>query len=162
VSGSLDVVRLERPTPARLEELARYDEEAFGSTGLRSYDLGVVARAGGLYVGLVDGRVAACCQVVRMMDEPSMFWILGFYVRPSYRGQGLGRDLLATMAEEIRAHGGIGLVLTTGPDNRAALGLYLGFGFRIVDEVPDFYGPGEDRYVLRWESGGTPGVVDEQ
>ena len=158
--GSLEVVRLERPSPAKLEELAAYDEEAFGTTGLRSFDLGVVARAGGLYVGLVDDRVAACCQLIRMMDEPGVFWVVGFYVRPAYQRQGLGRDLLGTMAEVIGSHGGSGLMLTVGPDNKAALDMYLGFGFKVIDEAPDFYGPGEDRYVLRWDAPGSSGGGD--
>jgi len=153
--GTLELVRLERPTTSELAELAVYDQEAFGVTGLRSYDLGVVARAGGLYVGLVDGTVAASCQLMRMMDEPGMFWVLGFYVRPDFQRQGLGSELLCAVGAEVLRRDGSGLMLTASPDSTVALNLYLGFGFKIVEEVADFYGPGEDRFVLRWDAGAT-------
>lgn len=153
--GLLDLVRLARPTTTKLAELAAYDQEAFGETGLRSYDLGVVARAGGLYVGLVDGSLVASCQLLRMMDEPERFWVLGFYVRPDYQGQGFGREFLRAVSEEIRTHGGTGLMLTADPECAAALNLYFSFGFTVVEEVADFYGPGENRFVLRWDAGNT-------
>lgn len=150
--GPLELVRLERPTTTKLAELAAYDQEAFGETGLRSYDLGVVARAGGLYVGMVDGSLVASCQLLRMMDEPHRFWVLGFYVRPDYQAQGFGREFLRAVGEEIRAHGGSGLMLTADPECAAALNLYFSYGFKVVEEVADFYGAGEDRLVLRWDA----------
>ena len=148
----LELIRLVRPTLDELAELAAFDREAFGETGLRSYDLGVVARAGALYVGMVGDTIAASCQLMRMMDEPSMFWVLGFYVRPDFQRRGLGRRLLWEVSEEVRRYGGSGLMLTADPGGAAALNLYLGFGFKVVEEVADFYGPGEDRFVLRWDA----------
>ena len=149
--GSLEVIRLEHPSLTKLEELAAYDEEAFGETGLRSFDLGVVARAGGIFVGLVDGRLAGSCQLLRTMDDRELFWVFGFYIRPEFQGQGLGRDLLEAMADVVRRHDGTSLMLSVAPDNTRALNLYLGFGFKVIEEVPEFYGPGEDRFLLRWD-----------
>ena len=149
----MQLIRLARPTLDELAELAAYDKEAFGETGLRSYDLGVVARAGALYVGMVGDTIAASCQLMRMMDEPDMFWVLGFYVRPDFQGQGLGGRLLRGVgAQVVRQHEGSGLMLTADPGGAVALRLYLGFGFRVVEQVADFYGPGEDRLVLRWDA----------
>lgn len=160
--SSLELVRLVRPTTAKLIELAAYDREAFGETGLRSYDLGVVARAGALYVGMVGDTIAASCQLMRMMDEPGMFWVLGFYVRPDYQGQGVGRDLLRAVSKEVHRYGGCGLMLTADPDGATALNLYLRFGFKVVEQVADFYGPGEDRFVLRWDATDASGAAEKR
>lgn len=150
--GSLELVRLERPGLAELDELAAYDQEAFGHTGLRSFDIGVVSRAGAVFLGQVDGIVVGSCQLLRTWDEPGTFWVFGFYIRPDWQGQGFGRELLRGVIEEVSRVGGTGIVLSVAVPNRAALDLYLSFGFRIVEEIADFYGPGEDRYMLRWDS----------
>lgn len=147
----LEVRRITRPGLELLDELAAYDAEAFGHTGLRSFDLGVVARAGGLFVGWADGEPVACCQLVRMFDEPGVFWVVGFWVRPAWQARGFGRALLGSVAGEVRAAGGSGLMLTVEPDNLRAINLYSSFGFRFVEEAPDFYGAGEHRRVLRWD-----------
>ncbi len=150
--GSLELVRLERPGLAELDELAAYDEEAFGHTGLRSFDIGVVSRAGAVFLGQVDGVVVGSCQLLRTWDEPGTFWIFGFYIRPDWQGQGFGRELLRGVMDEVTRVDGSGIELSVPPSNRAALDLYLSFGFRVVEEIVDFYGPGEDRYLLRWDS----------
>lgn len=133
--------------------LSQYDRDAFGETGLRSYDLGVVARAGALFLGLIEGEIAACCQFMRMMDEPEAAWVVGFWVRPRFQGRGLGRtflrELLARLPEfDIRA-----VRLTADPANDRALRLYGELGFRELERVADFYGAGEDRIVLAWDEG---------
>ncbi len=150
--GSLELVRLERPGLAELDELAAYDEEAFGHTGLRSFDIGVVSRAGAVFLGQVDGVVVGSCQLLRTWDEPGAFWVFGFYVRPDWQRQGFGREMLRGVIEEVLRAGGSGIALSVAVANRPALDLYLSFGFRIVEEIADFYGPGEDRYLLRWDS----------
>lgn len=147
----MEVVREIRPSLDLLADLAAGEEQAFGHTGLRSFDLNVVAWAGGLFVGRVDGEVAACCQLVRTFDEPGAFWVVGFWVRPRWQGRGNGRALLREVADGVRAAGGSALLLTAEPANTRALNLYSSFGFRRVAEAPDFYGPGEDRYLLRWD-----------
>lgn len=151
--GSMEVARLTRPDLEVLTELAAYDAEAFGHTGLRSFDLGVVGRAGGLFVGRAEGEVVSCCQLMRMFDDPGLFWVVGFWVRPAWQGRGFGRALLDAVAGQVRAAGGSGLMLTVEPGNTQAINLYSSFGFKFVEEAPDFYGPGEDRHVLRWEDG---------
>ena len=54
------------------------------------------------------------------------------YVRPSGRGLGVGRALVARILEEARAIGYAEVLLDTLPTMAEAQGLYLAFGFRDI------------------------------
>lgn len=157
----LTVTRVDCPDPGLLTTLEGYDFEAFGKTGLRTYDLAVMSKAGAVYVARVQGEIVGGCQLLRVLDDPSFFYVVGFYVRPEWRSRHLARPLLLAVAREARGLGAEGFVLTVAPDNTRALDLYLSAGF--VDEslVPNFYGEGEHRHILRWrfEQGGLHGSV---
>ncbi len=146
----MTLTRVRNPGQTLLRELQEYDLEAFGATGLRTYDLAVMAQAGAVLVARIAERIVGGCQLMRVLDEPDFFYIVGFYIRPQWRGRRLGGELLRLVAEESRALGAKGLVLTTAPDNLAALALYKGAGFVEDRFVPHFYGEKEDRYILRW------------
>jgi ribosomal protein S18 acetylase RimI-like enzyme len=157
----LTVVRVCRPSSDLLVTLEAYDFEAFGETGLRTYDLAVMTKAGAVFLAYVGEEIVGGCQLLRMLDEPEFFYVVGFYMRPGWQGRRLGRAFLLAMAEEIRAAGAEGMLLTAAPGNKRALGLYQSVGF--VDEtfIPDFYGSGHDRHILRWRfgQGGLHGSV---
>jgi ribosomal protein S18 acetylase RimI-like enzyme len=142
--------RVQSPDQALLRQLEEYDFEAFGPTGLRTYDLAVMAQAGAVLVAHVGDEIVGGCQLMRVLDEPDFFYVIGLYVRPPWRGRHLGRELLRLVHEESRALGAKGLVLTAAPTNVPALALYKGAGFVEDRFVPHFYGEKEDRYILRW------------
>ncbi|MCE5254179.1 MAG: GNAT family N-acetyltransferase [Actinomycetia bacterium] len=148
--GDLVVTRVCRPDHDLLVTLEAYDFEAFGLTGLRTYDLAVMAQAGAVYLAYLYDDIVGGCQILRMLDEPGFFYVVGFYVRPRWQGRKVGRTFLLAVARELEELGGEGMVLTVAPTNTAALALYRGVGF--VDEsfIPHFYGEGEDRHILRW------------
>jgi ribosomal protein S18 acetylase RimI-like enzyme len=148
-----DGLRLERirnPDHELLTTLETYDLEAFGATGLRIYDLAVMAEAGAVFVARWGEEIVGGCQVMRMLDEPDFFYVVGFYIRPQWQGRRLGRRLLELLGEESRRLGAAGLVLTVAPDNQRALNLYRSHGFVEERFVPHFYGKREDRHILRW------------
>jgi ribosomal protein S18 acetylase RimI-like enzyme len=148
--GSLVVRRVSRPDDALLRELEASDFEAFGETGLRVYDLAVVAEVGMVLVASVGDKTVGGCQLVRMLDEPDLFFVVGLYMRPGWRGRRLGGKLLAAVAEEARRAGAAGLMLTVSPENERALRLYESVGFAEEGFLADFYGKGEHRRLLRW------------
>ncbi len=155
-SGSdaeLQVRRVRHPSHDLLIELEAYDREAFGRTGLRTYDLAVMAEAGAVYVAYLDGHIVAGCQLMRVLDEPGFLYVVGFYVRPEWQGRGIGRVLLLDVEDEARGLDAEGLVLTVSPDNLRALGLYESAGFVKERFAPAFYGEGEDRFILRQRFG---------
>jgi ribosomal protein S18 acetylase RimI-like enzyme len=159
--SDLIITRLRLPDHDELVRLEAYDFEVFGATGLRTYDLAVVAQAGAVLVAWLDGETVGSCQLLRTMDEPMFLYVVGFYLRPGWQGRGLGRKLLLKVAEESRGLGAEGLLLTVSPTNTRAYNLYISAGFVDEDFVPHFYGAGEDRHILRWrfsEAGFTGGV----
>ena len=160
-SEELSIVRVCRPDHDLLVTLETYDFEAFGLTGLRTYDLAVMAQAGGVYLAHVYDEIAGSCQLLRMLDEPGFFYVVGIYVRPRWRGRGLGRAFLLALAAELRSLGAEGMLLTVAPNNEGALGLYKSVGFESETFIRDFYGDGEDRHILRWRFSreGLPGSV---
>jgi ribosomal protein S18 acetylase RimI-like enzyme len=133
-----------------LRELEKYDFEAFGATGLRTYDLAVMAQAGAVLVARIGDEIVGSSQVMRVLDDPDFFYVVGFYIRPQWQGRHLGHELLRLVAEESRGLGAKGLVLTVAPTNVAALALYRSAGFVEDRFIPHFYGKNEDRYILRW------------
>lgn len=58
-------------------------------------------------------------------------WILNdLYVRPEYRRQGLGRTLMQSAIDLVKARGDKGLTLQTASDNLTAQALYESMGFQ--------------------------------
>jgi ribosomal protein S18 acetylase RimI-like enzyme len=156
----MTIARVHDPDQRLLRQVEEYDFEAFGVTGLRTYDLAVMAQAGAVLVAHVTGEVVGSCQLMRVLDDPSFFYVVGFYIRPQWRGRHYGRELLRLVAEQSRALGAEGLVLTVAPSNTVALALYKGAGFAEDRFVPHFYGEKEDRHILRWrfpQEAGTGG-----
>lgn len=150
MTAGLRVERVTQPDLGLLRDLGAFDSEAFGDTGLRSFDIGVFCRLGAVYVAREGGDVLGSCQLVRTVDEPDMLWVLGIYVRPAWRGRGYGTRLLELVKADLPTLGAEGLLLTVAPDNDAALALYRRAGFVRDQFIADFYGPGEHRWKLRY------------
>ncbi|MHB8168776.1 MAG: GNAT family N-acetyltransferase [Thermoleophilia bacterium] len=146
--GGLAVSLPERLEPAELEELERYGRESLGEAALDRWQLPVVAAFGFLFVGSLAGETVASAQVIRCRREGDLY-MDGLYVRERFRGRGLGGALLQGVLGQLAGQGSFRrLLVTVDPGNAVALALYLPRGFRVVDEMSQFYGPGADRLLL--------------
>lgn len=147
-------VELERITEfssERLAELARLDRQAFGAAGLRVYELAVLAEAGiVLEARRAGGERVGGCQLIRVCDKPDMLWVVGIYVVPEWQNRGVGTSFMQALITKLPEFEASGLRLTVDRENTPAVRLYERAGFLLVDEVDEFYGPGEDRLVMEW------------
>lgn len=82
---------------------------------------------GRLALALVDGRPAGCIALRRF--DPGRCEAKRLYVRPEFRGHGLGRALLDWVIAEARAAGYREMVGDTMPVMDRALSMYDRYGF---------------------------------
>lgn len=78
-------------------------------------------------IAVVDGRAVACGAWQPL--EPGVAELKRMYVRPAYRGRGIGRQLAVSLEEEALAAGHPTLRLETGSYLPAAISFYRSLGY---------------------------------
>lgn len=93
------------------------------------------APRGRLYLARVDGNVAGCIALRPL--ETGVCEMKRLWVRPTYRGHGVGRALCDRLVDDARQIGYRVMRLDTiGATMQKAVGLYRALGFR---EIPAYY-----------------------
>jgi putative acetyltransferase len=98
---------------------------------------GEYAPPGGLlYLALVKGEPAGCLGMRKIGED--ICEMKRLYVRPLYRGQGIGRKLARELVKEARKLGYSRIRLDTMPYMKRARALYYAMGFKPIDSYrPD-------------------------
>lgn len=93
---------------------------------------------GALRLARVDGFVAGCCALrpLDTVDYPNACEMKRLFVRPAFRGRGLGRQLAESVMEAARLNAYRHILLDTLDDMEAARSLYTDLGFA---EIPPYY-----------------------
>ena len=96
------------------------------------------APGGHLLLAWVDGRLAGCGALRPLPDADyaNACEMKRLYVRPGFRGVGLGRALAGALFDEARRIGYSTMLLDTLDDMEAARELYATLGF---EEIPPYY-----------------------
>jgi ribosomal protein S18 acetylase RimI-like enzyme len=96
------------------------------------------APRGSLMLATVDGAIAGCCALRPLdnVDYVNACEMKRLYVRPQYRGMGLGRRLVEEILDQARQSGLDCVLLDTLNDMEAARALYNELGF---EEIPPYY-----------------------
>ncbi len=93
---------------------------------------------GALVRALVNGQLAGCCALRPLdnADYPLACEMKRLFVRPQFRGLGLGRTLAEATLDAARRAGYACVLLDTLSDMEAARALYEELGF---EEIPPYY-----------------------
>ena len=86
-----------------------------------------------------------------VQHTPAEAWILRIGVREDQRRTGAGTVLLAAVMDALYTHHVQTIRLSVSPGNQPALCLYEKQGFVQEKFVQAYFGPGEDRIILKKE-----------
>jgi len=87
------------------------------------------------WVAGINGEIVG---KLRIYANSGIYGIYGFAIKTGCRGQGLGKEFLSSVINEIIAHGYEKIYLEVSPENKPAAGLYHSLGFR-EEAVFDYY-----------------------
>lgn len=93
--------------------------------------------AGNIWLAEIEGAVAGCVAMRPISADRAEMKRL--YVRPAYRGLGLGEKLAQTVLAAAKEKGYRELCLDTLPVMEKAIGLYRAMGFREIE--PYYHNP---------------------
>ena len=132
-----DILKLER---GLFDE--PYSEETLRRELKLPFSIGLVAK--------LNSETAGYC----------LSWIIGetcelhrIGVKGELQGKGIGRILLSKLLERAKKIGAKEVILEVSEENRKAISLYEGFGFRKVSERKNYYGR-ERALIMKLNLGG--------
>ena len=113
---------------------------------------------GALLLAVMDGAFAGCCAVrpLHAVDYANACEMKRLYVRPQYRGLGLGRQLSEAILDAATASGFDCILLDTLDDMESARALYQELGF--TDIPPYYYNPLPGAHYLKADLGSRSGL----
>lgn len=133
------------------EIMLNIDEEVFGPASLNEWSLPPFLHYGRVYLARFDGKPVGIAQLMRDWRDPELIYLYGYAVAPEYQGYGVGTALLRHIFETMPRAGFRRLQLTVHPENHIALHIYEDkFQMKRIGFLKDYYGPGEDRWLLEW------------
>ncbi len=104
---------------------------------------------GTMRLARVGGVAAGCCALrpLDAVDYANTCEMKRLYVRPQFRGQGLGRRLAEEILEAARLAGYASILLDTLDDMETARAMYQDLGF--VEIPPYYYNPVAGSHYLK-------------
>ena len=130
-----------------IAELESYLVPLYPRESRHGYSVEKLLREGVAFFVIREDGVAAGCGGVQLFGT-EYGELKRMYVRPQFRGLGLGRLMLNHLADYSRQQGVGVLRLETGIYQEEAIGLYEGFGFQ---RIPPFGAYMEDPLSLFFE-----------
>jgi len=156
-------VTIEREAPdspdgrALVSELDAVLNPLYAPEDRHGYDIARLLQPGvEFFVARVNGAAAGCGAVHHLSSTGSDVAygeVKRMFVRPGFRGLGLGRRILDRLVDRVREAGAGVVRLETGVHQHEAIGLYESAGFREIPPFGSYPGAAVSRcYELRLEA----------
>ena len=142
--------------------LAEYGDSLGVDLSFQSFEREVLDPAGSyacaeevFLLAMVDDAVAGCCALRSLLDasEANACEMRRLYVRPAFRGFGLGRMLVETLMQRARESGFGTMFVDTLSDMEAARELYTSLGFEPTE--PYYFNPLPGAHYFRVDLDGV-------
>ncbi len=146
----MSALRIRAASPEDIDELSAIEAAAFATDRIsrRSFRALIARPTASTLVAEMDGAVAGYAMIL-FRAGTGMARLYSLAVAPGHAGRGLGRKLLAAAEDAAERHDRMMLRLEVREDNRAAIGLYRGAGYRQISRIADYYEDG--MAALRFE-----------
>lgn len=145
---NITVERITEFNTQLIDELTMIEAEAFGDGGLNRWTFPVFIRHGAVYVLKCGGKICGVTDIIKSWRDTGLAFIVGFAIKEGERSKGYGCRLLDELIEGLRNDGIKRIQLTVDPGNESAIKLYSRFGFKVIADFPNEYGPAINRKLL--------------
>jgi ribosomal protein S18 acetylase RimI-like enzyme len=116
-------------------------EKACFEDPIPNYEMLPVLQEGNTWVVEEDGKIVGCL----MAAYTYAVQIYSIAILPEFQKKGFGWDLLSAFQDFYK---GYGLTYLHVDKTNPAQNLYQKFGYKVVDEAIDYYGPGKDAWYM--------------
>jgi ribosomal-protein-alanine N-acetyltransferase len=146
------MITYRQPIALDIPVLASYEKELFPyspwSTAQFKEEFAGIPTTRFMAVAESENRIIGYCGV--FLPAPGVEAdVLTVAVLPDFRRQGIAREFMRQIEEWAHNRGASALMLEVEKSNSAAIELYKSLGFMQISVRMDYYGPGQDAFVMR-------------
>jgi len=148
------MITYRQPTTLDLPVLASYEKELFPyspwSTSQFKEEFAGIPTTRFMAIAESENKIVGYCGV--FLPAPGVEAdILTVAVLPEYRRQGIAREFMRQIEEWAKERGASAMMLEVEKSNSAAIELYKKLGYLQISVRMDYYGAGQDAFVMRKE-----------
>ena len=148
------MITYRQPIALDIPVLASYEKELFPyspwSTAQFKEEFAGIPTTRFMSVAETDNQIVGYCGV--FLPAPGVEAdVLTVAVLPDFRRQGIAREFMRQIEEWAKERGASALMLEVEKSNSAAIELYRSLGYMQISVRMDYYGPGQDAFVMRKE-----------
>jgi [ribosomal protein S18]-alanine N-acetyltransferase len=148
------MITYRQPIALDIPVLASYEKELFPyspwSTAQFKEEFAGIPTTRFMSVAESDNQIIGYCGV--FLPAPGVEAdVLTVAVLPDFRRQGIAREFMRQIEEWAKDRGASALMLEVEKSNSAAIELYKSLGYLQISVRMDYYGPGQDAFVMRKE-----------
>lgn len=146
------MITYRQPIALDIPDLATYEKELFPyspwSTSQFKEEFAGIPTTRYMSVAESGNKVVGYCGV--FLPAPGVEAdILTVAVLPDFRRQGIAREFMRQIEEWSKERGASAMMLEVEQSNSAAIELYKSLGYMKISVRMDYYGPGQDAFVMR-------------